>query len=804
MNVIRNWAVVGIAHHRIILNEDGLPVDYEFLDINEEFEIILGKKKAEIIGNTALKSSFESKNALQPLIEIFGETALNGVEQSFEQYRKSNDKWYQVHVYSTQKLFFTAVYKDITRRVEDQDGNPSGYELVKTAYELTENIPVGTYTMVQPGGGGMAYFAFMSSRFLELTGLTRQEAASDPLKGFACVHPEDYDDWVVLNVQAFENKTPFYGETRVIVKGEVRWITAESIPRTLSDGSTAWEGVLADITDRKITEEKLRKAVIESDALRQKAEEANRAKSEFLANMSHEIRTPLNGVIGFTELLKDTPLSAAQKEFVDNANLSGHNLLGIINDILDFSKIEAGMMELESIRTDIIELVENAVDIMKFSAFNRNLEVLLDIEHSFPRYAWVDQIRLNQVLTNLLGNALKFTQAGEIELKVRFKPVDSETGTFYFSVRDTGIGVTENQKQKLFKAFSQADSSTTRRFGGTGLGLIISDRIVQKMGGNIQIDSIPGEGAVFNFHFDAKFEQGQAMNPIALKGIEKCIVIDQNESSRTLLHRMITDLGVQCESFDNVLEYYNRPELQGHYDAVICSHSTAGVDGLKFANKMRDNGNFSVKTLPLILLHSLIHDEQFKKSCRELGIRCCISKPIKQDQLFGCLASMRTSPTEETTLIQGSATSVSRATSQVHIGLSSEQEFRILVAEDVPVNKLLIHTILKKLYPSSTIIETDDGAQTIHEYKKHIPDLILMDLQMPELDGIETTIAIRDLERSHSRKPVPIIALTARAMIIEIERCFQAGMDGFLTKPVNLDKLKVELSKYLEGKTTTS
>jgi len=237
---------------------------------------------------------------------------------------------------------------------------------------------------------------------------------------------------------------------------------------------------------------------------RELAEAANIAKSEFLANMSHELRTPLNGILGFTELLKDTPHNSLQKEYINNLNISGNALLEIINDILDFSKIEAGMLELDIIKTDMTELIENSIEIIKYSAESKNLKVLKNIDSKMPRFAKVDPVRLRQILSNLLGNAVKFTEKGELELKVLFEAVDDKQGKFKFFIRDTGIGITEDQKEKLFKPFSQADSSTTRKFGGTGLGLIISQRIANKMGSKIDFESIPGKGSTFYFEVIAE------------------------------------------------------------------------------------------------------------------------------------------------------------------------------------------------------------------------------------------------------------------------------------------------------------
>ena len=251
------------------------------------------------------------------------------------------------------------------------------------------------------------------------------------------------------------------------------------------------------------------KEVAEQIVAREAAEKANQAKSEFLANMSHEIRTPLNSVIGFTDLLKKTPLSIVQQQYVNNANISGHALLDIINDILDFSKIEAGMLELDIIKSDMVQLFEESIDIVKFVAAKKDIEILLDVDLSMPRFANVDAIRFKQILANLLSNAIKFTLKGEVELKVRYKALDGDQGKLSVSVRDTGIGINKEQRTKLFKSFSQADSSTTRKFGGTGLGLVISQLIAEKMGATIKVKSTIGVGTVFYFDITTRFEAGK-------------------------------------------------------------------------------------------------------------------------------------------------------------------------------------------------------------------------------------------------------------------------------------------------------
>lgn len=682
--------------------------------------------------------------------------------------------------------------------------------LKKTAYELTENIPVGTYTMVQPAEGGLAQFKFMSRRFLEISGVTREQM-QDPMRVFKDIHPEDYEEWVAKNVRAFSEKSAFYGETRVIKEGKIRWVKAESNTRTLADGTTVWEGVLSDITAEKALEEQLIHQ-------KEKAEAANIAKSQFLANMSHEIRTPLNGLIGFTELLKKTQLSPVQQQYVNNAHVSGHLLLGVITDILDFSKIEAGKLELEFRKTDLPQLMVESMDVVRFSAEKKSLELLLFIADDVPNYAHVDAIRLKQMLANLLSNAVKFTERGEVELRVTSEREAGSRTKLSFSVRDTGIGISESQRDKLFSVFSQADSSTTRKFGGTGLGLTISEMIAGIMGSKIEFSSTPGEGTTFFFDLVATVEEAPTPPEVSIHtSIRRCLIIDDNARQRTILEQMLGSWGFACTSCDSGMEALRQVEHADPFDVIFCDYGMPDWNGLDTIRRMGEQAGLTPEQQHFVLLHTAMEHTEVHQQCNDLGIRARLTKPVHKSALWEVLTQSHrdaTAPSasDRSAVRAGSITEPSGSEASEAPEASSLSNAsvllvppataatsgpRVLIVEDVHINMLLMKAILKSMYPDVQTFEAANGKEAVEQFHVVQPDIIFMDVQMPEMDGYEATTQIRAHE-SASGRHVPIVALTAGIMKEEKDQCFEAGMDYFLTKPVESHKIKAILSQYFE------
>ena len=592
----------------------------------------------------------------------------------------------------------------------------------------------------------------------------------------------------------------FFGELWRTIKSGQSW--KAEVKNRAKDGSLFWSdttivpfcdtqgkpfqyiAIRTDITSLKRIEEELRRA-------KDVAEQASRAKSEFLANMSHEIRTPLNGIMGMTDLALETELSREQREYLETVKTSSDSLLTVINDILDFSKIEAGKIDLEVADFDVRDSLETTLKTLAVRADEKGLELLCEVAPEVPEVVRGDVTRLKQVVMNLVGNAIKFTNQGEVAVKVQVEAEDGRDLVLRFTVSDTGIGIAEDKREKIFDPFAQADTSTTRKYGGTGLGLTISVRLVRMMGGKIWVESEEGRGS--HFHFTVRvgaadrkeIKVGSAAPPEILRGV-RVLVVDDNGTNRRILEGMLKRWEmrpVSAKGGEEALAQLVAARKAGDaFGLIVTDMHMPKMDGFALVERIRRRPELSAATI--MMLTSAGHRGDAER-CQKLGVSAYLLKPIRQSELREAIARVLGAREQE-----GKIPLITRFS--LGDARDGSDSLRVLVAEDNPVNQRLIVRLLEKR--GHRVVLADNGRQALAALEKESFDLVLMDVQMPEMDGFEATSAIRMREKSIGSHQT-IIALTAHAMKGDREECLARGMDGYLTKPIRPQELDEVLAR---------
>ena len=672
------------------------------------------------------------------------------------------------------KPVFMIFLRDITERKRSEQAlNHERYLLDNLMNNLPDSI----------------YFKDKQSRFLRVSkAMLRKFGQVD---ASAVIGKTDHDFFSAEHAdqaladerKVMESKRPIIGqqEKETWADGSVTWVTTTKLPLYDAEGNVVGTfGISSDITRQKMAEDAIIKA-------KEAAEAASKAKSDFLANMSHEIRTPMNAIIGMTELVLDTPLTVTQRDYLTTVAESGEALLTLLNDILDFSKIEAGKLDLERTEFELRECIGDTMKSLALRAHRKGLEIAYHLAPEICEYLEGDPNRLRQIIVNLVGNAIKFTERGEVLLDIALESQDEDSATLRFSVRDTGIGIPDDKLESIFEAFEQADTSMTRRFGGTGLGLAISSRLVELMGGRIRVESVLGQGSTF--YFSARFQKApdaprlRSMPPASISGT-RVLVVDDNATNRRILEEMLVnwEMVPTCVSSARAAVASIRDAYleEDPFGLVLTDVNMPDVDGFMLAEQVKNDPELGSTVIMMLTSGDRPGDVA---RCEELGAAAYLMKPIKQSELFDaiiCALGIITPDEDENGRDRE---------------LAPIPQLKILLAEDSLANQKLAVGVLEKW--GHTVSVANNGREAVAAVSAQDFDVVLMDVQMPEMDGLQATRAIREAERK-TGKHVVILAMTAHAMKGDKERCLEAGMDSYISKPVRAALLHQALKEIAE------
>jgi two-component system sensor histidine kinase/response regulator len=683
------------------------------------------------------------------------------------------------------------ISRDITHRKRTEKSLRDSESLF---HSLVETLPVCLFRKDRDGR-----FTFANQPFCREVNLSLAEIVG---KMDSDLYPSAMSDkYMADDRRVIESGELFEAiEEHIGPDGDNTYVSVLKVPLRDSNREViGMQGIFWDVTARIRVEQELRKA-------KEAAEAASQAKSEFLANMSHEIRTPMNAVIGMTELLLDTPLNLEQRDYLETVKKSADALLSIINDILDFSKIEAGKLELDYAPFHLRDDLDEVMNTLALRAHQKGLELACHIAPDVPERVIGDPVRLRQILINLVGNAIKFTERGEVVVDVTLSRAAAlpyglrqnedyaEVCCLHFAVRDTGIGIPADKQALIFEAFAQADGSTTRRYGGTGLGLAISLRLVQRMGGRLWVESERGVGSIF--HFTARFgRSGSALQrpaprePSGLRGLS-VLVVDDNATNRFILAETLTQWQMRPTTVENAAAALTALETAQRggepFALVLLDAQMPEVDGFMLAERIREHPDLAGATV--MMLSSACQSLDARR-CQKLGLAAYLTKPIKQTELYrAMLAALGTPLARPKTPAAPTPAKTSRT-------------LRLLLVEDNPVNQKLAVRLLEK--QGYILVVAANGREALEAVERQAFDLVLMDVQMPEMDGFEATTLLRQRERGTGRH-LPILAMTAYAMKGDRERCLQAGMDGYVSKPIQPRELWETIEKLVSARPALS